>query len=102
MVEAAREAIAALLDAAPDGVIFVSGGTEANNLALLGCGRERVLVSAVEHSSVLQAAAHAKQITVDANGSVEPAMLAAQLAADPRPAIVSVMLANNETGIIQP
>src|SRR5712692_11451359 len=55
MVERAREAVAALIGAAPDGVVFVSGGTEANHLALLGAGRERILVSAVEHSSVLGA-----------------------------------------------
>src|ERR1700676_4335329 len=54
-VEAAREAVAALVGAPADGVTFTSGGTEANHLALLGCGRARVLVSAVEHSSVLQA-----------------------------------------------
>ena len=51
-VERARDAVAALIGAAPDGVVFVSGGTEANHLALLGSGRERILVSAVEHSSV--------------------------------------------------
>src|SRR5216684_1336222 len=51
-VERARAAVAAMIGAAPEGVVFVSGGTEANHLALLGAGRERVLVSAVEHSSV--------------------------------------------------
>ncbi|HTV90647.1 MAG TPA: aminotransferase class V-fold PLP-dependent enzyme [Stellaceae bacterium] len=101
-VEAAREAVAALIGARPDGVVFVSGGTEANHLALLGCGRPRVLVSAVEHSSVLQAAAEAERIPVGSDGSVDVARLDAVLAADPRPAVVSVMLANNETGIIQP
>src|SRR5229473_8075504 len=54
-VERARELVAALIGAAPEGVVFVSGGTEANHLALLGSGRERILVSAVEHSSVLEA-----------------------------------------------
>jgi cysteine desulfurase len=101
-VEHARAAVAALLDAKPEGVVFVSGGTEANHLALLGSGRERILVSAIEHSSVLGAAPQAEQIAVDGNGVVDPARLAQQLAADPRSAIVSVMLANNETGIIQP
>ena len=57
-VERAREPVAALLgDVDPSGVIFVSGGTEANHLALLGAGRERVLVSAVEHHSVRDAVA---------------------------------------------
>jgi cysteine desulfurase len=101
-VERAREAVAALIGAAPDGVVFVSGGTEANHLALLGTGRERVLVSAVEHSSVLEAVPGAEPIAVDAEGIVDLARLEQLLAADPRPAIVSVMLANNETGIIQP
>jgi cysteine desulfurase len=91
-----------LIGADPDGVVFVSGGTEANHLALLGSGRERVLVSAVEHGSVLQAVPDAERIAVDASGIVDLARFEAQLAADPRPALVSVMLANNETGIIEP
>ncbi|HEV8678010.1 MAG TPA: cysteine desulfurase family protein [Stellaceae bacterium] len=101
-VECAREAVAALVDARPEGVVFVSGGTEANHLALIGAGRERVLVSAVEHSSVLQAMPAAECIAVDRDGIVDLDRLAAQLGADKRPALVSVMLANNETGIIQP
>jgi cysteine desulfurase len=101
-VECAREAVAALVGANPEGVVFVSGGTEANHLALLGNGRERVLVSAVEHSSVLEAVPKAERIPVDANGIVNLAWLDGQLAADPRPALISVMLANNETGVIEP
>ena len=101
-VERAREAIASLVGAAPDGVIFVSGGTEANHLALLGSGRARILVSAIEHGSILQAVPEAERIPVDADGIVDPEALDAMLKADPRPALVSVMLANNETGIVQP
>jgi len=101
-VERAREAVAALVGARPEGVVFVSGGTEANHLALLGAGRERILVSAVEHSSVLQAVPAAERIAVDGDGIVDLDRLEAQLAADKRPALVSVMLANNETGIILP
>src|SRR6266700_963689 len=101
-VERAREWVAALIGAAPEGVVFVSGGTEANHLALLGCGRERILVSAVEHSSVLGAVPFAERVAVDGNGIVDLARLNRQLAGDPRPAIVSVMFANNETGVIQP
>jgi cysteine desulfurase len=101
-VEHAREAVAALIGADPEGVVFVSGGTEANHLALLGNGRERILVSAVEHNSVLQTVPSAERIAVDANGIVDLADLVRRLAADPRPALVSVMLANNEIGIIEP
>src|SRR5215203_2446687 len=60
-IERARETVASLVGAASDGVIFVSGGTEANHLALLGGGRARLLVSAVEHGSVLQAAPGAER-----------------------------------------
>jgi cysteine desulfurase len=102
LVERGRETVAALVGAAADGVVFTSGGTEANHLALLGAGRARVLVSAVEHSSVLQAAPNAERIAVDGDGIVDPAALAALLDADRRPTLVSVMLANNETGVIQP
>src|SRR3984893_4214112 len=102
LVERAREALAALVGGDPDGVVFVSGGTEANHLALFGSRRERVLVSAIEHSSVLQAVPAAERIAVDANGIVDLARIEEQLPADPRPALVSVMLANNETGVIEP
>jgi cysteine desulfurase len=102
LVEKSRAAVAALIGAPPEGVVFTSGGTEANHLALLGSGRERVLVSAVEHSSVLQAVPGAELIPVDGAGIVDLDALTALLGADKRPALVSVMLANNETGIIQP
>jgi cysteine desulfurase len=102
LVERAREAVAMLAGAPADGVTFTSGGTEANHLALFGSGRARVLVSAIEHSSVLQACPDAEPIPVDGNGVVDLAALAAMLDSDPRPALVSVMFANNETGVIQP
>jgi cysteine desulfurase len=102
LVEDARAAVAALVGAVPDGVIFTSGGTEANNLALAGSGRARLLVSAIEHASVLQAAPAAEHVPVDASGIVVLDALDHLLAADPRPALVSVMLANNETGVIEP
>ena len=101
-VERARIAVAALIGAPADGVVFVSGGTEANHLALLGAGRERVLVSAVEHGSALHAAPSAEQIPVDRDGVVRLDALERMLAEDHRPALISVMLANNETGVIQP
>src|SRR5262249_12832426 len=102
LVERSRAAVAALVGASADGVVFTSGGTEANHLALLGSDRARVLVSGVEHSSVWQAVPEAERIPVDGNGIVDGAALAALLEADERPALVSVMFANNETGVIQP
>jgi cysteine desulfurase len=101
-IERARVAVAALVGAPAEDVVFVSCGTEANHLALLGTGRQRVLVSAVEHGSVLHAAPAAEHIPVDRDGVVRLDALADLLAADPRPSLVSVMLANNETGVIQP
>lgn len=102
LVEQSRATVAVLVGAPADGIVFTSGGTEANHLALLGAGRERVLVSAVEHSSVLQAVPEAERIPVDGNGIVDLAALDTRFAADIRPALISVMLANNETGVIQP
>ena len=102
MVEAARTAVAALAGALPDEVVFLSGGTEANHLALIGAGRARILVSAVEHDSVLRAVPEAERIPVDKDGRVLLAGLEERLAADGVPALVSVMLANNETGVIEP
>jgi cysteine desulfurase len=102
-IERAREAVAALVGQTdPSGVIFVSGGTEANHLALLGTGRERVLVSAIEHDSVRHAVPAAEVIPVGADGTVILDALDRLLTADRRPALVSVMYANNETGVIQP
>jgi cysteine desulfurase len=102
LIERSRDTIAALVGAAPESVVFVSGGTEANHLALLGGGRERQMVSGVEHDSVLRAIPEAEQIPVDRDGIVRLDALADLLAEDTRPALVSVMLANNETGVVQP
>lgn len=96
----AREAVGALVGAAPEQVVFTSGGTEANNQALRGV-RGPVVVSAIEHDSVLAARADALRAAVDPEGRVDLSRLEAQLA-HARPAIVSVMLANNETGVVQP
>ena len=101
-IEQAHSAVGALLGVPPEGVVFVSGGTEANHLALLGSERDCVLVSAVEHDSVLRAVPEAERIPVDCDGVVVLDTLDRLLAVDPRPALVSVMLANNETGVMQP
>src|SRR5471032_1007872 len=101
-VETARRQVAALVGAQPAEIVFTSGGTEANNLALAGAGRRRVLVSTIEHDSVLRSAADAEKIPVNCNGIVDFAALECLLAASLEPALVSVMLANNETGVVQP
>lgn len=103
VVEDAREHVAALCGAEPAGVIFTAGATEANNLALCGTGHIRVLVSAIEHDSVLAARDDVEIIPVTGAGRVDVAALDAMLAAGgDTPALVSVMFANNETGVIQP
>lgn len=98
-VEEARETVAALAGVPPDAVVFTSGGTEANVLALSGSGR-RVVASAVEHDSVLAGAGATVPCT--AEGTVDLAALERLLTADPAPALVSIMAVNNETGVIQP
>ena len=100
-IDEARARVAALVGAKPEAVVFTSGGTEANNLALAAHGFDRVLVSGIEHDSVLRAAPQARRIPVSANGVVDLKALDAILATGGK-ALVSVMLANNETGVIQP
>ena len=115
LIEAARENVAALIGAEPRNVIFTSGGTEANALALtphLACGsdeapRGRLLLSAIEHASVRAggrfAADRVEEIPVNADGVVDLGALERRLAelAGSRP-LVSIMHANNETGVLQP
>lgn len=104
-IEAARKDVATMVGAAASQVIFTSGATEANAMGLRTCGRDRVFVSATEHVSVLDAHPGAATIPVDADGVVQPSAVRAALTADgvdADAAIVSVMLANNETGVIQP
>lgn len=110
LVENARRDIADLVIAHPETVIFTSGGTEACNLALnlrdAPNGKiARILVSAIEHSAVLAGAKQSdlpvEEIAVTANGMLDVGALAEALQ-DDVPALVCVMLANNETGVIQP
>ncbi|MBM3599336.1 MAG: cysteine desulfurase [Alphaproteobacteria bacterium] len=100
MVEDAREAVARLVGARPDQIVFTSGGTEANALALKGTAAASVLVSAIEHVSVL--AGSAQRIAVLSSGVIDLDALERALAGASKPVLVSVMLANNETGVIQP
>lgn len=109
-LDQAREQVAALVNAHPSQVVFTSGGTEANNYALKGVAAKltpgRIAISAIEHSSLLGAAqglvAHGWQcdsIAVDEQCRVSRAALSMVLKSGPR--LVSVMIVNNETGVIQ-
>ena len=127
ILEDARQRVAEILGAdlnclKPDRLIFTSGGTEANNLALFGlaqAGRPhhgQVVVSSIEHACVLEAAEHLMELgwrldtlPVDRDGVVQATALEALLALCPSPEegrgehrVVSVMLANHETGVLQP
>jgi cysteine desulfurase len=107
LIEEAREHVAALVGAEPRNVVFTSGGTEANMLALApASARDRLLVSAIEHPSVLAGgrfpAAAVERLPVDADGEVVLEALERRLVALGGRALVSVMLANNETGVVQP
>ncbi len=112
-LDEAREKVAALIKARPEEIIFTSGGTEANNLAVKGiawAARKKgnhVVVSAVEHFSVLHAARtlekfgmEVTEVAVDSSGMVDPE--AVRDAITPETVLVSVMVANGEVGTIQP
>ncbi|MDW8445633.1 MAG: aminotransferase class V-fold PLP-dependent enzyme [Acetobacteraceae bacterium] len=104
ILEEARERVAAALGVAPATVFFTAGATEANAIALAGAAREgrRLLVSAIEHDSVLRASPRIEPVPVTGEGIIDLAALEAALAANSRPALIAVMAANNETGVIQP
>ena len=102
LVEDARAEIASLMGTKPARIVFTSGGTEANNLALRGAERSRVLISSIEHDSVLQVHEGAIRVPVDQHGRIDLKALEELLAVDPENTLVSVMMANNETGVLQP
>ncbi|MEO7762056.1 MAG: aminotransferase class V-fold PLP-dependent enzyme, partial [Casimicrobiaceae bacterium] len=110
-VESAREQVAATVGVQPVQVVFTSGGTEANNLFVKGAASRlkptQIAVSAIEHPCVVEPAKQLvrhgwafRQICADSDGVVRVADLTVAL--DAPTGIVSVMLANNETGVIQP
>jgi len=113
-IEEAREIIAAAVGARPDEVVFTSGGTEADNIAVQGAafrarneGRDGIVVSAIEHHAVLDTAKwlgrngfRVTEVPVDADGVLDVDAL--ERAVDKKTAVVSVMAANNEVGTIQP
>jgi cysteine desulfurase len=108
-VERARESVAALLGCRASEIVFTSGGTEADNLALAGLVKpgDHVITSSVEHHAVLFACKHLQEtgndvsyLPVDGRGLVDPGDV--RRALRPNTKFISVMMANNETGIIQP
>ncbi len=102
LLEDCRERVARRFGAAAAGTVFTSGGTEADALAIhaLGHGR-RLLIGATEHDAIRAAAPGAQTLPVDAQGVIDLAALRAALQGG-SPALVCVMLANNETGTLQP
>jgi len=108
-VERARESVAALLGCRAPEIVFTSGGTEADNLAIFGTARagDHVITSAIEHHAVLNACRHLEQsgcevtyLAVGAGGFVDPADVKRALRANTK--LITIMFANNETGVIQP
>ena len=101
VLEDARTAVAARFGARAENVVFTSGGTEANMLAIAGLSAaRRVVVGATEHDAVRAAAHGAEVLPVDADGVADLPALARMLMGPP--ALVCLMLANNETGTLQP
>src|SRR5579864_264216 len=113
-IEEAREIIAGAVGARPDEVVFTSGGTEADNIAVQGAafrarneGRDGIVVSAIEHHAVLDTAQwlgrngfRVTEVPVDADGVLDVEALGRVV--DKKTGVVSVMAANNEVGTIQP
>lgn len=113
-VQRAREQIAAVVRCQREEVIFTSGATESNNLALLGLrehgektGRKHIITTAIEHKAVLEPAEHLRRLGFDLTviaperaGTVSPNAVRGALR--PETLVVSVMHVNNETGVIQP
>jgi cysteine desulfurase len=108
-VERAREQVAALLHCRPAEIVFTSGGTESDNTAIFGVLRpgDHLITSAIEHHAVLHSAEKARArgvevtvLPVSSGGAVDP--LDVYRALRPNTKLISVMMANNETGVIQP
>jgi cysteine desulfurase len=108
-VEDAREAVAKLLGCRASEIVFTSGGTESDNLAIAGlvASGDHVITSSIEHHAVLHTCKHLEEIgcevttvPVDGRGLVDPADV--RRALRPKTKLISVMMANNETGVLQP
>jgi cysteine desulfurase len=107
-VERARESVARLLGARASEIVFTSGGTESDNLAIFGiaCPGDHVITSTIEHHAVLNACKHLQGqgievtfIPVDVHGLVDPADVKRAIRANTK--LVTIMFANNETGVLQ-
>jgi len=102
-IEQAREEIAGLVNAPPrSSIVFTSGASEANNMLLKGCDCERIIISETEHSSVINSLENKELIAVDSNGIIKLDELSKKLESKNCPTLISVMMVNNETGVIQP
>jgi cysteine desulfurase len=108
-VEDARESVADLLGCSRSEIVFTSGGTESDNLAIAGwvAAGDHVITSSVEHHAVLHACKHLEKIgcevtilPVDGRGLIDPSDV--RRALRPNTKLISVMMANNETGVLQP
>jgi cysteine desulfurase len=108
-VERARESVAALLGCRSAEVVFTSGGTESDNLAIAGltAAGDHIITSSIEHHAVLHACKHLQEsgcevtyLPVDGSGLVDPDDL--RRALRPNTKLISIMMANNETGVLQP
>jgi cysteine desulfurase len=108
-VEKARASVAALLNARPAEIVFTSGGTEADNLGIFGLVQrgDHVITSTIEHSAVMNTCKRLEQmgcevtfVPVNNRGEIDPGDVRAALRPNTR--LISVMMANNETGVIQP
>ena len=102
LVEAARRDVAAMIGAAPGEIIFTAGATETNVTVLRGLQADRVLISSIEHPSVRQSVAEPQILPVNQHGELDLEALDRRLAEGDGRSLVSVMLVNNETGVIQP
>ena len=108
-VERARESVAALLGCKPSEIVFTSGGTEGDNLAIFGVTQpgQHVITSTIEHHAVLNSCKHLEAsgcevtyVPVDGSGQVDPDDVRRALRPDTR--LITIMAANNETGVLQP
>src|SRR5882672_573398 len=108
-VERARESVAALLGCRPSEIVFTSGGTESDNLAIFGLvhAGDHIVTSTIEHHAVMNACKHLGKngceitsIPVDSRGQVDPDDVKRSLR--PNTKLITIMTANNETGVLQP